>query len=159
MSTPIYVRLTFDKCWEYYKNPEAQVYINVALFSNQPNAAEAREYFIAKLCQELPEDPDMMWTDIEKYDIGARNKLSFQIKCNLLALRTLRKHRPSATSERKALIAQALHVRKLRKENRLWASKNSLWLLPHYLPRQKRMAPPKKPTNRYLRIQLSSVGK
>lgn len=123
MSTSIYVRLTFDKCWGYYKNPEAQVYINAALFSNQPDAAEAREYFIAKLCQELPGDPDMMWTDIEKCDAGARNKLSFQIKCNLLALRTLRKHRPSATSERKALIAQALHIRKLRKENRLWASK------------------------------------
>lgn len=77
------------------------------------------EYVIKTLCQELPEDPDMMWTDIEKYDIGARNKLSFQIKCNLLALRTLRKHRPSAISERKALITSSLHIRKLRKENRL----------------------------------------
>lgn len=81
------------------------------------------QYVINRLCQELPEDPDMMWTDIENYDIGARNKLSFQIKCNLLALRTLRKHRPSATNERKALITSSLRIRKLRKENRLWGIK------------------------------------
>lgn len=81
------------------------------------------EYVISKLCQELPEDPDIMWTDIEKYDTGARNKLSFQIQCNLLALRTLRKYRPSAITERKALITSSLHIRKLRKENRIWGIK------------------------------------
>ncbi len=123
MSTTTFVDLTYDVCWSFYKNPQLQACIDKALFSDQPNAAEAREYFISKFCQELLEDPDILWTDIEKCDIGARNKLSFQIKCNLLALRTLRKHRPSATSERKALIAQALRIRKLRKENRLWGIK------------------------------------
>lgn len=52
--TEVYVTLTFEQAFEL--KDEVCVDIWGGLYSDQPNAFEAREYFINRICQKLPED-------------------------------------------------------------------------------------------------------